>query len=249
MLSIQLKVDVVAFSHESRAVLVLGECCPAPHYVMNYPAISLLFQHHLAWLVDSSRNLSQHSNQHNHHYTVLPYSPSSSSLTMSLTPDPKILQRCVELAREALEAGDDPFGSVLVSGDGKIIREDRNRVNTGENGDGKRDGTLHPEFTLARWAQLNLSAGERAKASVYTSGEHCPMCAAAHAWVGLGPIVYVSSSAQFAGWLEEFGLKAGAKVKTLPINDVAPSIAVQGPIPGLDEEVKALHKRRFQKSS
>ncbi|KAI3540675.1 cytidine and deoxycytidylate deaminase zinc-binding region [Colletotrichum costaricense] len=168
---------------------------------------------------------------------------------MALTPDPTILQRCVELAREALEAGDDPFGSVLVSGDGKIIREDRNRVNTGENGDGKRDGTLHPEFTLARWAQLNLSAGERAKASVYTSGEHCPMCAAAHAWVGLGPIVYVSSSAQFSGWLEEFGLKAGAKVKPLPINDVAPSIAVQGPIPGLDEEVKALHKRRFQKSS
>ncbi|OHE93160.1 cytidine and deoxycytidylate deaminase zinc-binding region [Colletotrichum orchidophilum] len=168
---------------------------------------------------------------------------------MSLTPDPKILQRCVELAREALEAGDDPFGSVLVGADGKIIREDRNRVNTGENGDGKRDGTLHPEFTLARWAQLNLSAEERAKASVYTSGEHCPMCAAAHAWVGLGPIVYVSSGAQFAGWLKEFGLGAGGKVKPLPINDVAPNIRVQGPISGLDEEVKALHKRRFEKSS
>ncbi|KAK1673303.1 cytidine deaminase-like protein [Colletotrichum godetiae] len=168
---------------------------------------------------------------------------------MALTLDPKILQRCVELAKEALEAGDDPFGSVLVSGDGKIIREDRNRVNTGKNGDGKRDGTLHPEFTLARWAQLNLGPEERAKSSVYTSGEHCPMCAAAHAWVGLGPIVYVSSSAQFASWLEEFGLKAGGKVKPLPINEVAPGISVQGPIPGLDEEVKALHKRNVEKSS
>ncbi|GKT50665.1 putative cytosolic iron-sulfur protein assembly protein 1 [Colletotrichum spaethianum] len=168
---------------------------------------------------------------------------------MSSKPDSKILRRCVELAKEALDAGDDPFGSVLVDANGIAIKEDRNRVNTGENGDGKRDGTLHPELTLARWAQLNLSAEERAKASVYTSGEHCPMCAAAHAWVGLGPIVYVSSSAQFSAWLNEFGVERETKVKPLPINEVAPNIPVQGPIPVLDEEVKALHKQNVKRSS
>ncbi|EFQ35629.1 cytidine and deoxycytidylate deaminase zinc-binding region [Colletotrichum graminicola] len=168
---------------------------------------------------------------------------------MPSDPDPKILRRCIELAKEALDAGDDPFGSVLVGANGSIIREDRNRVNTGESGDGRRDGTLHPEFTLAHWAQLNLSAEERAKASVYTSGEHCPMCAAAHAWVGLGPIVFVSSSAQFSAWLKEFGVERGAKVKPLPINEVAPNIPFQGPIPGLDEEVKALHKQNIKRSS
>ncbi|OBR05434.1 Cytidine and deoxycytidylate deaminase zinc-binding region [Colletotrichum higginsianum IMI 349063] len=164
-------------------------------------------------------------------------------------PDPNILRRCVELAREALDAGDDPFGSVLVGADGTVLREDRNRVNTGEDGDGRRDATLHPEFTLARWAQLNLSAADRAAASVYTSGEHCPMCAAAHAWVGLGPIVYVSSSDQLASWLKELGAGAGTKVSPLPINAVAPNIPVQGPIPGLDEEVKALHKRNIERRS
>jgi len=38
------------------------------------------------------------------------------------------LRRCVELATEALEAGDEPFGSVLVGADGAVLAEDRNRV-------------------------------------------------------------------------------------------------------------------------
>lgn len=168
---------------------------------------------------------------------------------MAHEPDQRILRRCVDLAKEALDAGDDPFGSVLVDSNGNIIREDRNRTVTGENGDGKNDATLHPEFTLARWAQLNLSKEERAKASVYTSGEHCPMCAAAHAWVGLGPIFYVSSSAQYASWLREFGVTPGGKVNPLAINDVAPNIPVQGPIAGLDEEVRALHKKKLERAS
>jgi tRNA(Arg) A34 adenosine deaminase TadA len=37
------------------------------------------------------------------------------------------LRRCVELAAEAVEAGDEPFGSVLVDGDGRVLAEDRNR--------------------------------------------------------------------------------------------------------------------------
>jgi tRNA(Arg) A34 adenosine deaminase TadA len=41
------------------------------------------------------------------------------------------LRRCVELATQALEAGDEPFGSVLVAADGTVLAEDRNRVATG----------------------------------------------------------------------------------------------------------------------
>ncbi len=55
------------------------------------------------------------------------------------------LRRCVELAAEALEAGDEPFGSVLVAADGNVLFEDRNRVASG-------DPTRHPEFEIARWA-------------------------------------------------------------------------------------------------
>src|SRR5215211_3454694 len=101
----------------------------------------------------------------------------------------KHVRRCVELATEALEAGDAPFGSVLVSGDGKVLAEDRNRASGG-------DATRHPEFELARWAATHMTPQERAKATVFTSGEHCPMCSAAHAWVGLSRIVYAVSSRQ-----------------------------------------------------
>ncbi|MFI5673346.1 nucleoside deaminase [Streptomyces cellulosae] len=145
------------------------------------------------------------------------------------------LRRCVELAAQALEAGDEPFGSVLVAGDGSVLAEDHNRVASG-------DRTRHPEFELARWSAARLTPGERAAATVYTSGEHCPMCAAAHAWVGLGRIVYVASSAQLAGWLVELGVPA-PPVRTLPVREVAPGVAVDGPVPELVEEVHALHRR------
>lgn len=145
------------------------------------------------------------------------------------------LRRCVELASEALEAGDEPFGSVLVGGDGTVLAEDRNRVAGG-------DRTQHPEFALARWAAARLTPEERAAATVYTSGEHCPMCAAAHGWVGLGRIVYVVSSEQLAGWLTEWNVPA-PPVRTLPVHEVAPDVTVEGPVPALVEEVRGLQAR------
>ena len=143
------------------------------------------------------------------------------------------LRRCVELAREALDAGDEPFGSVLVDADGTALGEGRNRVvETG-------DATQHPEIELARWAAAHLTAEQRAGATVYTSGEHCAMCAAAHGWVGLGRIVYASSSAQLVQWREEAG-GAPPPVLPLPVHEVAPGVVVQGPVDDLAEEVRAL---------
>ncbi len=146
------------------------------------------------------------------------------------------LRRCVELAAEAVDAGDYPFGSVLIAADGRVLAEDRNRENT------LGDATRHPEIELARWAAANMTAADRAAATVYTSGEHCPMCAAAHAWVGLGRIVYASSSEQMTEWLAELGVPP-LPVRPLPVSQVAPGLAVQGPVPGLDEQVRELHRR------
>ncbi len=147
----------------------------------------------------------------------------------------KHLRRCLELAAEALEAGDQPFGSVLVAADGTVLAEDRNRVVSG-------DPTRHPEFELSRWAASNLTAQERAAATVFTSGEHCPMCAAAHGWVGLGRIVYASSSEQLAAWRAELGISA-PPVRPLPIQEIIPALPVDGPVPELAEQVRALHRR------
>lgn len=154
---------------------------------------------------------------------------------MSADDDLHYLERCVELAEEALNAGDEPFGSLLVDANGKVLAEDRNRVSGG-------DQTRHPEFDLARWAGENLTPEERATATVYTSGEHCPMCSAAHAWNGLGRIVYAASTTQLLNWLNEFGVPTGP-VRPLSIQEVAPSIPVSGPFPELTDRVYALHRR------
>ena len=145
------------------------------------------------------------------------------------------LRRCVQLAAEAVATGDFPFGSILVDADGDVQFEDRNREVTAG------DPTRHPEFVLARWAAMNLTPSERAEATVYTSGEHCPMCAAAHGWAGLGRIVYATSSEQLTGWLAELGV-GPSPVLPLPVSAIVPGIPVAGPAPELADQVRDLHR-------
>jgi tRNA(Arg) A34 adenosine deaminase TadA len=149
--------------------------------------------------------------------------------------DLRHLRRCVELATLALEIGDEPFGSVLVGADGTVLFEDHNHVAGG-------DQTQHPEFAIARWAAQNLTPADRAAATVYTSGEHCAMCAAAHGWVGLGRIVIAVSTEQLTAWRSEWGLSRGP-VAPLPINAVLPDAVVDGPAPELADELRELHRR------
>jgi tRNA(Arg) A34 adenosine deaminase TadA len=129
------------------------------------------------------------------------------------------LRRCVELARKALEGGHRPFGAVLVSAEGKVLAEDHNRV--GE---------------------------ERSKATVYASGEHCPMCAAAHGWVGLGRIVYASSSEELSQWLAEIGAPE-ARVRRIPIQDVIRDTEVDGPVSGFSDEIHDFHRRYYARTA
>ena len=149
--------------------------------------------------------------------------------------DKKYLKRCIELAKTALENNDEPFGSVLVSADGEVLMEDHNHVAGG-------DHTQHPEFALARWAANNMTPEERSEATVYTSGEHCPMCSAAHGWVGLGRIVFASSTEQLTQWLDELGV-APSRVRNLSIQEVIREVEVDGPVPELAEEVRKLHEQ------
>lgn len=154
--------------------------------------------------------------------------------------DLKHLERCIELAKNALEAGDEPFGSILVNSNGEILAEEQNRVSGW-------DHTQHPEFALARWAAQNMSLEERGSATVYTSGEHCPMCAAAHGWVGLGRIVYASSSKQLAQWLNEMGITSTSRVRNLSIHEVIQDTIIDGPVPALAEQVHQLHLQFHKK--
>ncbi len=153
--------------------------------------------------------------------------------------DLRHLRRCVELATQGLEAGDEPFGSVLVGADGAVLFEDHNHVAAG-------DRTQHPEIAIARWAAAHLTPEQRRDATVYTSGEHCPMCAAAHGWVGLGRIVYATSAAQLSAWRTELGAPPGP-VRPLPIREVVPGAVVDGPAPELAGQIRELHRRLIER--
>lgn len=151
--------------------------------------------------------------------------------------DERLLRRAVELAAEALAAGDEPFGSLLAAPGGEVLQERRSAVAGG-------DRTRHPELELARWVAANLPPAERPGLAVYTSAEHCPMCAAAHGWAGLGPIVFASSSAQLASWLADWGLPQ-PPVATIPVARVLPGWDARGPHPVLADEVRELQRRYF----
>jgi tRNA(Arg) A34 adenosine deaminase TadA len=155
--------------------------------------------------------------------------------------DRRHLRRCVELAARALEAGERPFASVLVAADGTVLAEDHNRANS------TGDPTRHPEIELARWAAVNMTPEQRAAATVYTSGEHCPMCAAAHGQVGLSRIVYITSAKQFTELLDELGLPKRT-VNPIPVQDVVPGITVEGPVSEFADQVRELQRRYFTKA-
>ena len=68
------------------------------------------------------------------------------------------------------------------------------------------------------------------------------MCSAAHAWVGLGRIVFAASSAQIAGWRAAHGV-APSPVAALPISVIAPGVPTEGPVDELVDEVRVLIER------
>ncbi|HEY9075924.1 MAG TPA: nucleoside deaminase [Anaerolineaceae bacterium] len=93
----------------------------------------------------------------------------------------------LEAARKAREAGNYPFGAVLVSPDGNLLLESGNTVNT------HRDCTAHAETNLVRLASQRYECSYLARCTLYSSTEPCAMCAGAIYWSGIGRVVYALS--------------------------------------------------------
>ena len=102
------------------------------------------------------------------------------------------LRRAIELAVAAREAGEQPYGSLLVGPDGDVLAEDHNTVLS------DRDVTAHPELKLARWAASNLEPEVARKTTMYTSCQPCGMCANVIARSRLGRVVFALSAEQLA---------------------------------------------------
>ncbi len=146
--------------------------------------------------------------------------------------DLRHLRRCIQLAALAVAGGDEPYGSVLVGFDGTVLAERHNQVHT------TRDVTAHPELALAAWSSRNLTPEQRADATMYTSSEHCAMCAAAHVKAGIGRLVYVLSAPmtdRLSGPGTRINLRAADVVAASTVD-----IMVEGPCEELVESASAV---------
>ena len=102
--------------------------------------------------------------------------------------DRTFMARAIALSEQTslVESAGGAFGCVIVQ-DGVIIGEGANRV-VAEN-----DPTWHAEMAAIRAACANTGSFKLLRATLYTSGEPCPMCMAAAYWAGIDAMVYASS--------------------------------------------------------
>jgi tRNA(Arg) A34 adenosine deaminase TadA len=99
--------------------------------------------------------------------------------------DERLLRQAFDVARQARDNGEHPFGALLADKDGNVIHEQPNGYKAGGG-----DITAHAERLLAQWARVNLTAEERANCTMYSSAEPCAMCSGTMYWVGIGRLVY-----------------------------------------------------------
>lgn len=136
------------------------------------------------------------------------------------------LRKTFDLAREAADRGDKPFGSVLVRDD-EVIMTDSNREIT------TTDIRRHPELHLAYRACRELDPDERAETVMYTSTEPCPMCAGGMAKAGFDGVVYSVGSDEIAEFTGNEPAVRSAEILA-GVSDVV------GPV--LNEEGRQLHE-------
>ena len=142
------------------------------------------------------------------------------------------LRRCLELARQARDTGNEPFGSLLAAADGAVLHELTNTVGSG-------DVTGHPELALASWASRHLTPEERAGATLYTSCESCAMCAGGQYWAGIGRLVFALSGEQLADLVSAGGTSLRLSSREVFARGNVP-IEVEGPCAELAVEAASV---------
>ncbi len=107
---------------------------------------------------------------------------------MSEVRDFAFLRRAIALAEAAVGRGGRPFGALLVDEDGAIVAEAKAAPPADP-----RDWTAHSEMEVLRTASAALTWERLSRATLYASGEPCPMCAAAAYWCNIRRVVFCVS--------------------------------------------------------
>lgn len=113
-----------------------------------------------------------------------------------MSEDAKYIRRAIDLARQARERGNHPFGALLVA-DEQILLEAENTVVSQNN------PTHHAEMNLVQGAWRQLPAEVIGKSTLYTSTEPCPMCTGAIFWSGIRRVVFSLPAADLGAMTDD----------------------------------------------
>ena len=103
----------------------------------------------------------------------------------------RFARQAIELARQARDAGNHPFGALLVL-DGNVVASAQNTVFT------DRDPTAHAETNLVSRAIREMSPEQIRRSVLYTSCEPCAMCVGKMYWAGIRSIAYALPAQELA---------------------------------------------------
>lgn len=105
--------------------------------------------------------------------------------------DKEFMQVAIDLAMASRNAGNEPFGAILVK-DNEIVMKGQNEINT------HCDPTHHAEIGLIRRFCAENEVFDLSEYTLYTSCEPCVMCSGAMVWSSLGRLVYSVTHDQLA---------------------------------------------------
>jgi tRNA(Arg) A34 adenosine deaminase TadA len=108
-----------------------------------------------------------------------------------MTSHEPFIRKSIELARQAVGKGNQPFGACLVK-DGEILLVAENSIHT------DNDKTRHAEANLASLASKRFDMETLHQCTLYTSTEPCAMCSGAIYWAGIGRVVFGCAQETFA---------------------------------------------------
>jgi tRNA(Arg) A34 adenosine deaminase TadA len=147
--------------------------------------------------------------------------------------DEPFIRKTIELAQQATQRGNQPFGACLVK-EGQILLTAENTIHT------DHDLTRHAETNLASLASRTFDSETLSQTTLYTSTEPCAMCAGAIYWAGIGRVVYGCSQDAFAA--------IAGKALDVPCREVFAQgqrpVTVTGPV--LESEALTVHQAYWQ---
>lgn len=157
-------------------------------------------------------------------------------MPLSREQDIAFLRRSVELGIEAREAGNHPFGALLVDADGNVLIEAGNDFV-------HQKGPGHAETIVAREAAVRYAPEFLETCTLYSAFEPCAMCAGSTYWANIGTLVYGMTEkrlAQLTGTNEE-NLTMDLPCRTVFEAGQRQTI-VRGPYPELETEIAKSHE-------